>query len=76
MTNKLLIPVCLVATMLTSCSLAPRYQRPLAPVATQWPTTPGNGSVLALEAAGEAHVADIGWRSMFKSPKLQSRPCQ
>ena len=72
MTNKLLIPVCLAASMLTSCSLAPRYQRPMAPVATQWPITPGNGSVQTVEAAGEMHVADIGWRSMFKSPKLLS----
>ena len=72
MTIKLLIPVCLSAAMLTSCSLAPRYERPMAPVATEWPTSAGIGPVPALEAAGEPHVADIGWRSMFTSPKLLS----
>ena len=72
MTNKLLIPVCMAATMLSSCSLAPRYQRPMAPVAAQWSTFTGKVPLPALETAGESHVADIGWRSMFQSPKLQS----
>ncbi|NTU44353.1 MAG: efflux transporter outer membrane subunit [Chlorobiaceae bacterium] len=72
MTNKLLLPVCLAATTLTACSLAPRYDRPMAPVAAQWSTSSGSGSVPAVEAGGEAYVADIGWRSMFKSPKLLS----
>ena len=71
MTIKLLIPLCLAAATLTSCSLAPRYQRPMAPVATQWPASAGI-PLLVLDAEGQSHVADIGWRSMFKSPKLLS----
>ena len=66
MNTKLLIPVCLAVTTLTACSLAPTYVRPTAPVTSEWPvasTAPKSGE--------ESHTADIGWRSMFRSPKLQ-----
>jgi multidrug efflux system outer membrane protein len=72
MTTKQLLPLFLAAGTLTACSMAPRYDRPISPVATQWPSVSGIAPVTASETGEQAHVADIGWRSMFKSPKLQS----
>jgi multidrug efflux system outer membrane protein len=71
MTNKLLLPFVLVAGTLTACSLAPRYEQPIAPVASQWPTSSGTESLTSGATGEQPRVADIGWRSMFKSPKLQ-----
>ena len=66
MNTKLLLPLCLAATTLTACSLAPAYVRPTAPVATQWPM-----ASTAQESGEQPRTTDIGWRSMFRSPKLQ-----
>jgi len=67
MNTKLLIPVCLAVTSLTACSLAPTYVRPTAPVTKAWPV-----ASTAPQSGEESHTADIGWRNMFRSPKLQS----
>lgn len=67
MNTKLLIPVCLAVTSLTACSLAPTYVRPTAPVTKEWPV-----ASTAPQSGEESHTADIGWRNMFRSPKLQS----
>ncbi|HSD91012.1 MAG TPA: efflux transporter outer membrane subunit [Kofleriaceae bacterium] len=48
------------AVGLTCCTLAPRYERPAAPVGNQFP---GQGGTLA--------AADQGWRTMFGDPRLQ-----
>ncbi|MFZ4524548.1 MAG: efflux transporter outer membrane subunit [Chlorobium sp.] len=67
MNYKLLLPLCLAATTLTACSLAPAYVRPKAPVTTEWPVASS-----AQESGEQPRTTDIGWRSMFRSPKLQS----
>ena len=67
MNTKLLLPLCLAATTLTACSLAPTYVRPTAPVTTEWPV-----ASTAQESGEQPRTSDIGWRSMFRSPKLQS----
>jgi len=74
MNTKLLLPLCLAATTLTACSLAPAYVRPTAPVTTQWPVASGIGTMpfTARESGKQPRITDIGWRSMFRSPKLQS----
>jgi multidrug efflux system outer membrane protein len=46
---------------LAGCTLAPRYERPAAPVANQFVTT---GGTLA--------AADQGWRAMFGDARLQA----
>ncbi|PVZ39151.1 efflux transporter outer membrane subunit [Pseudomonas sp. CC120222-01a] len=52
----------LLALALTGCvNLAPDYQRPVAPVAEQWPTTTGNS----------ATSADISWQSLFVDSRLR-----
>jgi multidrug efflux system outer membrane protein len=55
------------AATLSGCSLAPRYQRPAAPV----PATVGMEPSAAATVA--AHAADaIGWRDVFADPRLQA----
>ncbi|BDG10050.1 efflux transporter outer membrane subunit [Anaeromyxobacter paludicola] len=53
--------------LLAGCTLAPRYQRPDAPVARDWPATPG-----ATAPAGGVAAADVGWRDFFEDPRLQA----
>jgi outer membrane protein, multidrug efflux system len=50
-----------LALALTSCTLAPRYERPAAPVANQFGA-----------AGGSLTAADQGWRAMFGDPRLQA----
>jgi multidrug efflux system outer membrane protein len=53
----------LLAVLLGGCSLAPRYERPAAPVAAEW----GAGA-----AGGPSTAADLGWRDVFQDPRLQA----
>ncbi|MFC6336693.1 AdeC/AdeK/OprM family multidrug efflux complex outer membrane factor [Pseudomonas sp. CCM 7891] len=54
------------AIALGGCSLIPQYQRPEAPVATQFPQT----SAYAPASSGPL-AADQGWREQFHDPVLQ-----
>jgi len=45
------------------CSLAPRYERPDAPVAGSWP---------AEATTAEPSAAGLGWRDIFGDPRLQA----
>jgi multidrug efflux system outer membrane protein len=54
--------VALATTLaLAGCSLAPRYERPAAPVANQFAA-----------AGGSLAAVDQGWRAMFDDPRLQA----
>lgn len=74
MKTKLLLPFFLAATTLTACSIAPTYVRPTAPVTSKWPVASGIGTTAstAPQSGEQPRTTDIGWRSMFRSPKLQS----
>ncbi|PLX98374.1 MAG: multidrug transporter [Desulfuromonas sp.] len=64
---RLLLPVLFL--LLAGCTMAPRYQRPDAPVSDNWPTNAAN------QVAGEASAqvaADIPWRDFFVDPQLQA----
>jgi multidrug efflux system outer membrane protein len=50
------------ATVLSACSLAPDYQRPVAPVAGEWPEA-------ETESGREASALD--WKAFFPDPRLQ-----
>ncbi|MEN3367282.1 MAG: outer membrane protein multidrug efflux system [Burkholderiales bacterium] len=54
----------LAAGILTGCSLAPKYERPAAPVATTFPDAPA-------EAAAQ-NFAETGWREFFPDQRLQA----
>lgn len=63
---KSLSPLVSAAFILGGCSLIPDYQRPEAPIATQYPQT----SAYAPALSGPIG-ADQGWREMFRDPVLQ-----
>lgn len=50
------------AAVLAGCSLAPRYERPAAPVASAYPVAPTQGPVAA---------ADIAWQDYFADPVMR-----
>jgi multidrug efflux system outer membrane protein len=53
------------ALLVAGCSLAPRYERPPAPVDAAWPAVPSG------DPAGAA-AADLGWRDVFADERLQA----
>lgn len=67
---KLFTPLALVAA-LSACSLAPKYERPAAPVDATWPTGPAYNAALADGSASAVPAAEIGWREFFADPYLQ-----
>jgi multidrug efflux system outer membrane protein len=66
--KKVIALAALAAVIVTGCTLAPKYERPAAPVAQTWPADAAAGP------AGENTnaVADIGWREFFQDARLQS----
>jgi multidrug efflux system outer membrane protein len=60
---RALIITSAIVAALTGCTMAPRYERPVAPVA--------NDYRVEEPAAGERHAADIGWREFFVDDRLQ-----
>jgi len=68
---KPFVPLALVLA-LSACSLAPRYERPVAPVDAAWPTGPAYDANVAAGATPTVPVAEIGWREFFADPYLQS----
>lgn len=57
----------LTALILAGCSLAPKYERPEAPVPGQYPAYSDTS------AAGQGTVtasADLGWKQFFRDPQL------
>ena len=57
------------AALLAGCTLAPRYERPAAPVAPTYSEGSGTASETAASASA---AAEIGWRSFFPDSQLQS----
>jgi outer membrane protein, multidrug efflux system len=74
------VAAALATTLLAGCSLAPRYRRPEAPVAPDWPAAPQPRPGEAAEAAappataaaGAAAAPDLGWRDVFGDARLQA----
>lgn len=55
------------AGLLSGCvSLAPDYERPASPVPSAWP----DSAAAATSADAEGSVAEIGWRTFFRDPRL------
>ncbi len=63
MTRSLTLSLSLASVLLAGCSMAPKYVRPDAPVAAEWPSG---------AAYPAAQLADAGlpWREVIGSPKL------
>ena len=57
------------AVLLSGCSMIPTYERPVAPVATSFPTYgPSGGPAQAIDAAPAASVA---WQDFFSDARLK-----
>lgn len=52
-----------VTLLASACTLAPRYERPQAPIAGAYPTETASAATVA--------AADLGWREFFADPRLQ-----
>ena len=59
------------ALVLAGCSLVPSYERPDAPIATQWPGQVSAANAGANSAAEATAAADIAWRDFFRDAQLQ-----
>ena len=55
-----------VTALLGACSMIPAYERPAAPVATDWPAL--NGAAVSTSATP---AADIAWQSFFSDARLR-----
>lgn len=56
--------ILLASTAVSACTLAPKYERPVLPVAQTWSTpTP--------EPAASVTAADLDWRQVLVDPRLQ-----
>ncbi|MFU1998905.1 efflux transporter outer membrane subunit [Bordetella avium] len=66
---KTLLTLTALASALAGCSLAPKYERPDAPVSASYPTGPAYAATQA--GAGELAAADVGWRDFFQDSLLQ-----
>lgn len=57
------------AALLSGCAtLAPKYERPAAPVPASWP----KGPAYPAPAGAPQAAADLAWRTVFTDPKLQA----
>ncbi len=55
--------------VITSCTLAPEYTRPNAPVSADWPTGPAYKDIKS--APGAPAAANMQWREFFADENLQ-----
>jgi len=57
--------VLILATLLSGCTMMPKYDRPHPPVSESWPA--GSTEVKTTNTV----ASDIGWREFFDDPRLQ-----
>ena len=56
--------------VLAGCTMAPKYERPAAPVSGGWPGAAADGARGTTEAGAGLPAAAIGWREFFGDPRL------
>ena len=61
----------LVAGVVSGCSMAPKYVRPDAPVAANYPGQE-EAADSKTASSSQTHVAEIGWRNFFPDQRLQT----
>lgn len=69
MYQKLLLLAAVVAFFLGGCTLAPKYERPAAPVPAQWPTGAAYSKTMSTEVV--AKMPDLQWREFIADLRLQ-----
>ncbi|WER45999.1 efflux transporter outer membrane subunit [Cupriavidus sp. WKF15] len=70
--TKTLTTLLLVAGVLTGCTLAPKYERPVPPVAAGFPAAPEGYATAEVKSGETRRATDIGWREFFRDPRLQA----
>jgi outer membrane protein, multidrug efflux system len=66
--SKIPLSIALAAVTLAGCTMMPKYQRPAAPVAENWPENVATNN----PATSTNAVAEIGWREFFQDARLQT----
>jgi multidrug efflux system outer membrane protein len=66
MNTVIRMPVLLASAALSACTMAPRYERPEAPVQATYESAPAAAPV------SDSPAADIGWKQFFPDAELQS----
>ncbi len=66
---KLAVLPVLAALVLAGCSLAPKYERPVAPVPQQFPDYGKEAASTDTDTSAQSS-ADLGWREFFRDPQL------
>lgn len=67
--KKLIYAKLIIATLLSSCTLAPAYKRPELPIAKEWPQA--ESSPQTSPSATETHAVAVSWKEFFTPPTLQ-----
>ncbi len=67
--RKTFYPTMLLATLMSACTLSPRYEKPVAPIADAYPTGAAYQNMHTDKLSIPA--AEIGWRQFFGDPGLQ-----
>jgi len=68
--NRLSFAILAGIVAASGCTMAPKYERPAAPVASNWPTGPAYDPAGQTNTATVASAADLGWREFFGDPRL------
>jgi multidrug efflux system outer membrane protein len=66
--RKILLPAFLLCLIAAGCTMAPKYQQPVAPVSANWPVGPAYASN---NAATNRSATDVPWDEFFHDPRLQ-----
>ena len=69
MNKKFSFILCIIVLLLAGCTLAPKFERPAAPVPSQWPTGAAYQETKATATASSA--PDLPWREFFTDERLQ-----
>ncbi|MGC1301172.1 MAG: efflux transporter outer membrane subunit [Caulobacteraceae bacterium] len=56
-----------LSALLAGCTMAPKYQRPIAPVPQSWP----QGDAYPASEAAQTAAPDLAWRDFFTDPKMR-----
>ncbi|MCD2315591.1 efflux transporter outer membrane subunit [Sphingomonas sp. IC-11] len=67
MKSRSVLAALALATALSGCNLAPKYERPIGAV----PSTLPQGGIYPRAASDAPDVSQIGWRDFFLDPRLQ-----
>ena len=71
MTKKMWTPMALAMVLSGCISLAPKYERPAAPVAPAFPLAPTPDDAPAVSAATSEAASSIAWQRFFADGRLQ-----